>query len=132
MKNMFIRIVAICLACILVSLNHYALAQDSDISEIVIKGNQRVENETIISYMDVNIGDSFDVDNLNRNVKNIFSSGFFSDVKISKQGSKLIIKVIENPIVNRVFFEGNKKINDEDLNAEIQISPRSVFTRAKI
>ena len=132
MKNIFIRIVAICLACILVSLNHYALAQDSDISEIVIKGNQRVENETIISYMDVNIGDSFDVDNLNRNVKNIFSSGFFSDVKISRQGSKLIIKVIENPIVNRVFFEGNKKINDEDLNSEIQISPRSVFTRAKI
>jgi len=132
MKNMFIRIITICLACILVSLNHYSLAQDSDISEIVIKGNQRVENETIISYMDVNIGDSFDVDNLNRNVKNIFSSGFFSDVKISKQGSKLIIKVIENPIVNRVFFEGNKKINDEDLNAEVQISPRSVFTRAKI
>ena len=107
MKKIFIRIIAICLACILVSFTHYALSQDSFISEIVIKGNQRVENETIISYMNVNIGDSFDVDNLNRNVKNIFSSGFFSDVKISKQDSKLIIKVIENPIVNRIFFEGN-------------------------
>ena len=132
MKKIFIRIIGICLAYILVSLTHYSLAQDSVISEIVIKGNQRVENETIISYMDVNIGDSFDVDNLNRNVKNIFSSGFFSDVKISKQGSKLIITVVENPIVNRIFFEGNVKIDDEDLNAEVQISPRSVFTRAKI
>ena len=74
MKKIFIRIIAICLACILVSLNHYALSQDSVISEIVIKGNQRVENETIISYMDVNIGDPFDVDNLNRNVKNILAN----------------------------------------------------------
>ena len=78
--------------------------QDDVISKILIEGNQRVEIETINSYINLSKGDSFNSDILNKTLKSLFSTGFFSDVKIIKNESVLLIKVVENPIVNRVVF----------------------------
>ena len=106
--------------------------QDDVISKILIEGNQRVEIETINSYINLSKGDSFNSDILNKTLKSLFSTGFFSDVKIVKNKSVLLIKVVENPIVNRVVFEGNKEIEDDVLESEISIKSRSLFTRTKI
>jgi len=102
------------------------------ISKILIEGNQRVEEDTIYLYINISKGDSFDSDKLNNALKSLFSTGFFSDVKIVKDDSVLIIKVIENPIVNRVVFEGNEDIEDDLLEAEVSIKSRNIFTRTKI
>tara|TARA_B100000686_G_scaffold355327_1_gene472723 strand:- start:11079 stop:13331 length:2253 start_codon:yes stop_codon:yes gene_type:complete len=114
-----------------VFLSSTTIAQEY-IEKIIIEGNQRVETETINSYISIKTGDVFDQDLLNSSLKNLFSSGFFSDVKLSRKESTLIFTVIENPIVNRVVFEGNGDIDDEELESEIRIKPRSLFTRSKI
>ena len=109
-------------------------AQNSDdvISKVVIEGNERVELETISSYLTISKGDKFDSDKLNKALKSLFTTGFFSDVKIIKDDTILIIKVIENPIVNRVYFEGNDEIEDDILTSEVSIKSRNLFTRTKI
>ncbi len=65
-------------------------------------------------------------------LKTLFATGLFSDVKIHLDGSTLTIQVTENPIINQVVFEGNAKVSDKDLTKEVQIKPRTVFTRAKV
>ena len=67
-----------------------------------------------------------------RSLKALFATGLFSDVVIDMQGSTLVVKVTENPIINRVAFEGNSKIEDDKLRDEVQSKPRQVFTRARV
>jgi len=110
----------------------YAQSSGDIISNIIIEGNQRVEQDTIYSYLNINNGDFFDIDKLNNSLKNLYSTGFFSDVNIIKNNSEIIVQVIENPIINRVVFEGNKKIEDDVLQAEVSVKSRNLFTRSKI
>ncbi|MBV8400432.1 MAG: outer membrane protein assembly factor BamA [Acetobacteraceae bacterium] len=100
------------------------------IQSIKIEGNQRIEEGTIRSYMLVVPGDPFDPDRLDRSLKTLYATGLFQDVSLSRQGDTLLVKVVENPIVNRIVFEGNKKLSDEQLRSELQLRPRSVFTPA--
>ena len=90
-------------------------AQDVIITDIIVEGNQRVEDETVKTYISIRIGEKLETDSLNQTIKNIYSSGFFSDVRASLLGTSILIKVIENPIINRIAFEGNNKIDDEAL-----------------
>ena len=98
------------------------------IQAIQVVGNQRIEAGTIRSYMLVRPGDPFDPDRLDRSVKTLFSTGLFQDVRLSRQGNVLIVTLAENPLVNRVAFEGNKKLSDDQIRTEIQTKPRAVFT----
>ena len=100
------------------------------IQNIQVTGNQRIEASTIESYMLVQPGDPFDPDRLDRTLKTLYATGLFQDVSLSRQGDTLVVKVVENPIVNRVAFEGNHKLNDDQLRAEIQLRARGVFTPA--
>jgi outer membrane protein insertion porin family len=100
------------------------------ISELRVEGNQRIETATIRSYMQVQPGDPFDPERIDRSLKTLYATGLFSDVKISRSGSVLVVHVVENPIVNRIAFEGNSKLNDDTLKAALQLRPRSVFTPA--
>jgi len=102
------------------------------IREIRVEGTQRIEPETVRSYMRVNPGDPFDPVRLDRSLKNIFSSGLFADVTLRREGDALIVTVVENPIVNRIAFEGNRRLDDDALSAEISLRPRVVFTRTKV
>ncbi len=102
------------------------------IQAIQVVGNRRIEAGTIRSYMLVRPGDPFDADRLDRSVKTLFSTGLFENVQLSRQGNVLIVTVAENPLVNRVAFEGNKKLSDDALKAEIQTKPRAVFTPAMV
>lgn len=106
-------------------------AQDV-ITEIVVSGNQRIEPATVANYMTIRVGDAYDLDQVDDSIKNLFDTGFFADVSISRDGSRLIVEVVENPIINRIAFEGNLRLDSEDLQAEIQLRPRTVFTLTKV
>jgi len=102
------------------------------ISAVQIQGNVRAEPETIRSYLQLKEGQTYDAAAADRSLKALFATGLFSDVSIDMQGSVLVVKVTENPIINRVAFEGNKKIDDDKLRDEVQSKPRQVFTRARV
>ena len=102
------------------------------ITEIVVSGNQRIEPATVANYMTIRVGDAYDLDEIDGSIKNLFDTGFFADVSIRRDGSRLIVEVVENPIINRIAFEGNLRLDSEDLEAEIQLRPRTVFTLTKV
>lgn len=102
------------------------------ILEIRVEGNQRIEADTIRSYMGFKAGDVYDPASVDASLKALFATGLFADVTIRRQVAVLIVTVVENPIINRVAFEGNQAINDDDLTAEVQLQPRIVYTRAKV
>jgi outer membrane protein insertion porin family len=100
------------------------------IQSIKIEGNQRIEDGTIKSYLLVQPGDAFDPDRIDRSLKTLYSTGLFQDVRLGRAGDTLMVRVVENPIVNRVAFEGNHKLSDDQLRPETQSRPRAVFTPA--
>jgi outer membrane protein insertion porin family len=102
------------------------------IREVLVQGNQRIEAATIATYLTVREGDPFDPVRIDRSLKNLFATGLFADVNIRRQGDQLLIRVVENPIINRISFEGNKKIEDDKISPEIQLRPRVVYTRTKV
>jgi outer membrane protein insertion porin family len=104
------------------------------IQHIVVRGTQRVEAGTVLTYVGVREGDTYTPADVDAALKALTTTGLFSDVKTSFDGATgtLTIRVTENPIVNQVVFEGNSKVSDKDLTKEVQIKPRAVFTRAKI
>ena len=111
-----------------------AFAQDEEgvIELIAVQGSQRIEPATIRTYVSVREGDPFDAVRIDRSLKNLFATGLFADVSITRQGGTLLIRVVENPIINRISLEGNNKLKDEDLVKEIQLRARVVYTRTKV
>ncbi|MGI9481844.1 MAG: outer membrane protein assembly factor BamA [Hyphomicrobiales bacterium] len=109
-----------------------ASVKAQSVSQVIVQGNQRIEAETVRSYMQINPGDSFSPDLIDQSLQNLFQTGLFADVQIRRSGNNLIVVVEENPIVNRIAFEGNDELDDEALNKEVQMRPRTVFTRARV
>lgn len=102
------------------------------IEEIRIEGAQRVDATTVRSYMRVNPGEPFDPVKIDSSLKSLFATGLFADVTLRRDGNALIVVVTENPIINQIGFEGNLRIDDEILEAEVELRPRVVFTRTKV
>ena len=102
------------------------------ISDIRIEGVQRIEPETVRSYLLIQPGEAWDDERVDKSLKALFATGLFADVNLSRVGNTLVVKVVENPIINRIAFEGNRKLDDKDLNAEIQLRPRVVYTRTRV
>ncbi|MBC8038083.1 MAG: outer membrane protein assembly factor BamA [Rhizobiales bacterium] len=107
-------------------------AHAQTISQIVVEGNQRVETETVLSYMQVAPGDPFNSGKIDESVKGLFRTGLFSDVQIFRNGTQLLVRVEENPMINRVNFEGNSEVKDKDLAKEVELRERTMFTRSKV
>ncbi|AQS88355.1 outer membrane protein [Neoasaia chiangmaiensis NBRC 101099] len=103
-------------------------ANGSVIEAISINGNSRIETSTVLSYMVVQPGDNFNQDNLDRSLKTLYATGLFKDVTLRRDGNTLVVDLVENPIVNRIAFEGNHAVKDEDLRKEIALRPRAVFS----
>ncbi|MBV8492126.1 MAG: outer membrane protein assembly factor BamA, partial [Alphaproteobacteria bacterium] len=101
------------------------------IANIRIEGIQRIEPETVRSYLLVQPGDPWDPERIDRSLKALFATGLFADVKLAREGNVLVVRVVENPIINRIAFEGNSKLADKDPNTEIQLRPRTVYTRTR-
>jgi outer membrane protein insertion porin family len=102
------------------------------VSNVVVEGNQRVEAETVLAYMQVAPGEQVTPANINESIKALFQTGLFSDVRITRSGNTLVVQVEENPIINRVSFEGNSELDDEALAKEVELRERAVFTRARV
>ncbi|MDX2221418.1 MAG: outer membrane protein assembly factor BamA [Rhodospirillaceae bacterium] len=127
-----LRFLAVVLVCLGVG-NAPVLAQGGDVIEqIGIQGNQRIEGATIRSYLTIREGDPFDPARIDRSMKNLFATGLFADVNMGRQNAMLVVRVVENPIINRISFEGNRRIEDDKLSPEIQLRPRVVYTRTKV
>jgi outer membrane protein insertion porin family len=105
------------------------VAHAQTVSSIVVQGNQRVEADTIRSYFKPGPGGRLDAFQIDEGVKALFATGLFQDVRPSMAGGRLTITVIENPVINRIAFEGNKKVKDEQLKAEIQSKERGTLSR---
>ncbi len=101
------------------------------IRRIVVEGNQRVESSTVTSYILLRPGDLVDAERVDLSLKTLFATGLFADVQIGQRDADLVVRVVENPIVNRVIFEGLNSLKEDDLNKEVQAKPRSVFTPAR-
>ena len=99
---------------------------------IVVRGNTRVEDETVRSYVTVKPGRPYGPADIDESIKALFATGLFANVDVAQSGSDLVVTVTENPIINRISFEGNKKLNDEALTGVIQSKTRAVLTRARI
>lgn len=136
MKVVIVRLLLGLFLCLLSAGPLPLLAQElttgDTISEIRIEGNQRIEPSTIISYMQLSPGENFDALKVDQALKNLFGTGLFADVNFRREGSVLIVRVAENPIINRLAFEGNRRIDDETLQAEVQLRPRVVYTATKV
>ncbi|MCP3445983.1 outer membrane protein assembly factor BamA [Bradyrhizobium sp. CCGUVB14] len=107
-----------------------AAAQVND--TIVVEGNRRVEAETVRSYFKASPNGQFDQAALDDGLKALIETGLFQDVKVNRAGGHIVVSVVENAVIGRVAFEGNKKIKDEQLTAEVQSKPRGTFSRAMV
>lgn len=108
-----------------------ALAQT--VQSISVEGNRRVEVETIRSYFKPGPGGRLDQGAIDDGLKALIETGLFQDVRINRgAGGQIIVSVVENPVIGRIAFEGNKKIKDEQLTAEVQSKARGTFSRAMV
>src|SRR4029078_2951713 len=102
------------------------------INSIVVEGNRRVEADTIRSYFRPGPGGRISTEQEDEALKAMVSTGLFSDVRITHAGGRIVVTVAENPVINRVAFEGNKKAKDEQLQAETQSKPRGTTSRPNV
>lgn len=129
MVKSFLRFSLMAVLAVVVSASAHA---NDVISAIEVQGSQRIEAETVKSYIPLHAGDAFEQTAIDQSLKTLYGTGLFADVTLSRRGSVLIIKVTENPSINEIAFEGNDKIKDENLSSEVQSRPRAVYTRTKV
>ncbi|MEH2534601.1 outer membrane protein insertion porin family [Bradyrhizobium sp. AZCC 1588] len=101
-------------------------------ASIVVEGNRRVEVETIRSYFKPGPGGRLGQAQIDDGLKALIETGLFQDVRINQVGGRLVVTVVENAVIGRIAFEGNKKVKDEQLSAEIQSKPRGTFSRPMV
>ncbi|MBT8001946.1 MAG: outer membrane protein assembly factor BamA [Rhodospirillales bacterium] len=112
---------------------HAAHAQSGGVvRNVIVEGAQRVDPATVRSYLLLRSGDTFDPARIDRSLKSLFATGIFADVSLQRNGDDLIVTVIENPVINRIAFEGNDKFTDDALNEEMNLRPRVIYTRTKV
>ncbi len=109
-----------------------SVARADVVSKVVVRGNIRVEAETIRSYVAVKPGKSFSTQDIDASLKALYATDLFSDVKISRDSGALVVTVAESPMINKVAFEGNKRITDEQLKGVIQSQSRGFMSKTRV
>jgi outer membrane protein insertion porin family len=108
-----------------------AYAQSASL--IIVQGNRRVDADTIRSYFRLSPGERLDAQKIDAALKALYATDLFQDVRItSAGGGRIVVTVVENAVINRVAFEGNRRVKDEQLRAEIQSQPRGALSRPLI
>ena len=102
------------------------------VNHITIQGNERIDSQTVISYLPVQPGQTVDSEMIDMAVKTLYNTDLFSDVQITMNGQDMVVNVVESPIINQVVFEGNHAMTKDKLRDEVQIRPRGIFTKAKV
>ena len=101
-------------------------------AEIRVEGAQRIEPDTVRTYVPIREGDPITDAKMDEALKKLFATGLFADVIVRREGNAVVIRVVENPIINRIAFEGNMRVTDEILRDEVRLRPRRVYTRAQV
>jgi outer membrane protein insertion porin family len=110
-----------------------APAQTGVVQRILIQGNVRIEQATILSYLPIQPGDVIGRAQMDLAVKTLFKTDLFSDVGVDLSANgDLIVRVVENPIINQVVFEGNDNLKDDKLRDEVTVRPRGIFTKGRV
>lgn len=102
------------------------------IRTVQVQGNQRVEANTVASYLLFARGDPYSAERIDMSIKTLYATGLFADVEIDPRDGNVLISVVENPIINRVILEGNKSLKSDKITDEIEAEPRAIFTRSKV
>ena len=102
------------------------------IRTIVVNGAQRLEPTTVLSYMKLRTGQPYTQESADQALKDLFGTELFKDVSIRNNQGAVIIEVVENPVINRILLEGNKRIKEDKIYPEIRLAPRQIFTRSKV
>lgn len=102
------------------------------VQRIKVDGNQRIEETTVLSYMVLREGQPYSQAQVDQSLKTLYATGLFADVQIQQANGTVTVKVVENPIINRIGFDGNSKVSQKTLEDEVQLKPRMVFTRSKV
>ncbi|HET9629655.1 MAG TPA: outer membrane protein assembly factor BamA [Novosphingobium sp.] len=102
------------------------------IQRINVTGNQRLEPDTVLSYIRLRPGQPYSEAAADQALKDLFATELFADVQVRQEGGVVTIQVKENPVINRIVFEGNKRLKEEKITPEIKLAPRQIFTRSKV
>jgi outer membrane protein insertion porin family len=109
-----------------------AAPQGDTVTSVTIQGSQRLEPDTIRSYIRLRVGDTYTQALGDQALKDLYATELFSDVRVRNNGGAVVIEVKENPVINRIILEGNKRIKEDKILPEIKLSPRQIFTRSKV
>ena len=101
-------------------------------NRILVQGNQRIDQTTILSYLPIQPGDPVDPVLLDVAVRTLYRTNLFADVQMALDGTDLVVQVVENPVINQVVFEGHSAISEEKLREEVTIRPRGVYTPSRV
>ncbi len=104
----------------------------STVKSITVSGNQRLEAQTILSYLRLRVGQPYDRATLDQALKDLAATELFQDYQITDNDGALTIQVTENPVINRVILEGNKRLKEDKIRPEIKMAPRQIYTRSKV
>jgi outer membrane protein insertion porin family len=107
-------------------------APSATVRSITVTGNQRLEAETVVSYMKLRSGEQYTRERLDEALRDLYATELFADVQIRDNGGALVVEVRENPVINRIVLEGNKRQKDDKIMPEIRLAPRQIFTRSKV
>lgn len=102
------------------------------VEQIVVEGTERIEPVTVISYLTFRTGDRATQADLDDSLTALFRTGLFRDVVLERQNTIVIIQIVENPVINRIAFEGNRSLDDVQLETEIELRPRVVYTQTRV
>ena len=102
------------------------------VRQIRVVGSKRIEPQTVKSYLTFSEGQRYDNYKADESLKALIATGLFENVNIGQNGGVVTVTISENPVINQVVFEGNKQVKDDTLSGEVQLKPRSVFTRSKV
>lgn len=109
-----------------------AAPQGEVIRSIAVAGAQRLEPETIVSYIRLRVGDTYTAATADQALKDLAATELFADFSIANNAGNVVITVVENPVINRIVLEGNRRLKDDKILPEIKLSPRQIFTRSKV
>nr|WP_321444452.1 outer membrane protein assembly factor BamA [uncultured Cohaesibacter sp.] len=102
------------------------------VSRVVVRGNARVSDDTIRSYVQVKPGQRASAFAIDESLKALYQTGLFKDVKIRRSGGSLVVDVVENAVINRIAFEGNKRLEDKNLEGIVTSKSRGILSETKI
>ncbi|MGC4251230.1 MAG: outer membrane protein assembly factor BamA [Sphingobium sp.] len=109
-----------------------AVAPAGTIRSLTVTGQQRLEPDTVLSYTKLRLGESFTQESLDQALRDLYETELFADVQIRNDNGALTVEVKENPVINRIVLEGNKRLKEDKIRPEIKLAPRQIYTRSKV